>query len=58
VTAERDAQTAAAQEARHTLAQERGRVDAFRATRRYRLAARLAMPLDRLRGRRDRRRVG
>jgi hypothetical protein len=49
ITAERDAQTTAADEARRALARERARVEAFRATRRYRLAGRLAAPLDRLR---------
>jgi hypothetical protein len=45
ITAECEAQTTAADEARRALAQG----EAFRATRRYRLAARLAAPLDRVR---------
>jgi hypothetical protein len=50
ITAEREAQTTAADEARRARARELAQGEAFRATRRYRLAARLAAPLDRVRG--------
>ena len=54
VATERDAQAAAADQARRALAAELARGEMIRATRRYRLAARLAAPLDRLRAGRRR----
>jgi hypothetical protein len=45
-----EAAAASAEAAARELTRERARVEAFRDTRRYRLAARLAAPLDRLRG--------